>query len=65
MHVLNSIIGECVRFLQVLLVVCAGSFTRSLPVMAIAYWGILVAWLTAVDRLAEVRGGALQKLQMA
>lgn len=51
--------------MQVLLVVCAGSFTRSLPVMAIAYWGILVAWLTAVDRLAEVRGGALQKLQMA
>ncbi len=51
--------------MQVLLVVCAGSFTRSLPVMAVAYWGILVAWLTAVDKLAEVRGGALERLKMA
>ena len=33
--------------------------------MAIAYWAILMAWLTAVDRLANVQGGALQRLKMA
>lgn len=45
---------------QVLLVASAGSLTRSLPVMAVAYWGILVAWLTAVDRLAIHHGPSLQ-----
>ena len=44
--------------LQVLLVVCAGSLTQSLPVMGIAYWGILIAWLKSVDTLADVHGGA-------
>lgn len=52
-------------WLQVLLVACSGSLTRSLPVMSIAYWGILVAWLTAVDKLAEVHGGALSKATTA
>ena len=44
--------------LQVLLVVSAGSLTYSLPVMGLAYWGILLAWLASVDKLAIHHKGA-------
>ena len=36
---------------QVLLVASAGSMATSLPFMAVAFFGILVAWTAAVDRL--------------
>lgn len=53
-----SYINCLLRDLQVLLVASAGSMTRSLPVLAIAYWSILIAWLSAVDRLSNHHVGA-------
>jgi hypothetical protein len=40
--------------LQVLLVFSSGSLTKSLPVMALAYFGILRAWSRSVATLATL-----------
>lgn len=37
--------------LQLLLVVCAGSLTASMPFVAAMYAGVLTAWSAAVGRL--------------
>jgi hypothetical protein len=39
---------------QVLLVASAGSMARTLPVLAIAYYGILFAWTRSVDKLSQL-----------
>lgn len=44
--------GKAVR--QVLLVASSGSLTRSLPILALAYYGILRAWSRSVFALAKL-----------
>jgi len=39
---------------QVLLVASSGSLTRSLPILALAYFGILRAWSRSVVALAKL-----------
>ena len=39
---------------QVLLVASSGSLTRSLPILAVAYYGILRAWSRSVVALAKL-----------
>ncbi len=40
--------------MQVLLVASSGSLTRSLPILALAYYGILRAWSRSVYALAKL-----------
>jgi hypothetical protein len=41
-------------YVQVLLVASAGSMARTLPILAVAYYGILFAWTRSVDKLSQL-----------
>lgn len=50
-------------YLQMLLVVCAGSMTASMPFVSALYAAVLTAWSSAVGRLDQIHMSTFAKGQ--